>query len=58
VNARRRLEREIIRHRRSHKHPWAAPVFTRVTMSNGTRVRLVLHSGYIWHRATVTRSDD
>lgn len=40
MNARRRLQREIIRHRRAHKLPWPAPVFTRVTTPNGVPVRV------------------
>lgn len=43
MNARRRLQREIVRRRLRHRRPWPAPTFTRITTPNGLRARVVFN---------------
>lgn len=44
MNARRRLQREIIRRRTCHPHPWPPPLFTRITAPNGMPVRVEIRA--------------
>lgn len=41
MNARRRLQREIVRHRCRRVRPWTTNTITRLTLGNGVHVRVV-----------------